>query len=343
MIQIFSNNRTLLLFLLLPVVMVSCDKYLPDARENIGIDSEIPVKTYTPVLGRNSVYSNIFSKLSTSYPATFKLVNLRRRSGDDAPELRTVVPVKVWSHAYTGEETSLEEIEAKREIQNRPVFEIGEHSGDLIFWNTANSNFIRALPDSGYLFDIEVSNSGGRRYFQDLQLQPLREVAYEPNSFDAYTGMQTSPYVHPNDIINVQVDTSLANMYMGNFAIDVTFNKIMDGNENKLTFRFLDRDNNFINPDKFTDTDWPGLVHGFNMEKTATGVSYDVAYPIPLARIPTKYTSNGGLLNRVMFRYRSLGFGNAIEENYFGLNFAIYEPGNWEIIFRFSIFNPKFD
>jgi hypothetical protein len=78
------------------------------------------------------------------------------------------------------------------------------------------------------------------------------------------------------------------------------------------------------------------------MVKTNTGVTYDVAYPIPLARLNTRFTSNGGTTAAVRFQFRRIGFGNVIEQNYFGLNFAIYEPGDWEIIFRFTSINPKF-
>lgn len=343
MIQTLSKLKGTAFFILVTGLFLSCNKYLPEERENIGLDSEIAAKTYSPVLGRNTVIANIFSKQSTSYPASFKLLNVRRRSGDDAPELKTILPVKVWTGAYSGDEKSIAEVEAKRTIQNKALFGIGERSGDLYFWSAANSNFIKSLPDSGYLFDIEVSNSGGRRYFQNLQLQPLKERPYEPSNFDALTGMQTSAYIRPNAPINLQVDTTLANMKMGNQNIFVTFNKIIGSKENKLTFRFIDRDNNFIDPAKFTDTDWPHLVHGFNMVKTSTGVSYDVAYPIPLAKLTTQYTTPGGDMAKVQFKYRLTGFGNRIEENFFGLYFAIYEPGNWEIIFRFSNFNPKFN
>jgi len=324
---------------------ISCKQYLPVERENIGLDTEIANRTFSPILGRNTVFSDVFFKGSTSFPATFKVINVRRRSGDDAPELRNVLPVKVWKSAYTGLETSLEEIELKRTVENRPVFEIGEKSGNLMFWSSGNSNFIRTVPDSGYLFDLEISNSGGRRYFQDLQIQPRKEVPYTPSNFDELTGMPTSFNLSPNAPIFLTADTvlsGLSNLRIGNGDISLSFNKKLNSNKSQLTFRFLDRDNKFINPDKFSDTDWENLIHGFNMVKTATGVTYDVAYPIPLARVSTRFTSNGGTTASVRFAYRRIGFGNAVEENYFGLNFAIYEPGDWEIIFRFINYNPKF-
>ena len=344
----FINRKTLRA--LSPIVFVSmlatsCTK-LPEARENIDIYSEIPQVLYQPIMGRNTVIPSAFSQQGTSYPATFKILNVRRRNGDDAPELRTVLPVKVWKEAYTGLEKSVAEIEAKREIQNRPVFEIGKHSGDLFMWSTANSNFIRSLPDSGYLFDIEVSNSGGRRYFQNRILQPTREIPYFPSNINTYTGMQTSPYVHPNGGIYMAADTSIAGVggvTLGSSDVNISFNKIAGAVGNKLTFRFLNNRNEFINPDKFSDTEWGNLVHGFNMTKTPQGITFDVAYPIPLAGINTKYTSGAGSFANAIFRYQRVGFGNRIENNYLGLNFAIYEPGNWEIIIHFSRYNPKFD
>ncbi|TXH22615.1 MAG: DUF5007 domain-containing protein [Chitinophagaceae bacterium] len=344
----YINRKTLQSLSLIAVVTMftsSCTK-LPEARENIDIYSEIAQVVYQPTMGRNTVIPSAFSQQGTSYPATFKILNIRRRNGDDAPELRTVLPVKVWKAAYTGFEKSIEEIENKREIQNRPVFEIGKHSGDLFMWSTANSNFIRSLPDSGYLFDIEVSNSGGRRYFQNRVLQPFREVPYVPSNINSYTGMQNSPYVSPNGGMYMVADTSIAgvgSVNLSNGDVNISFNKIVGSNQNKLTFRFLNNRNEFINPDKFNDTDWKNLIHGFNMVKNAEGVTYDVAYPIPLAAINTVYTTGGGTLAKTVFRYQRLGFGNRIENNYLGLNFAIYEPGNWEIIIRFNRYNPKFD
>jgi hypothetical protein len=62
---------------------------------------------------------------------------------------------------------------------------------------------IKAQPDSGYVFDVEMSNSGGRKYFQNMRLMPLRERPYEPSNLDPVTGQGTSISVNPSGINNV--------------------------------------------------------------------------------------------------------------------------------------------
>lgn len=319
----------------------SCGKFVPSERETIGIDSDFPQTQFTPYLGRTTLYTDLFYKGSTTYPAQFELQNVRRRNGNPAPELTDVFPVKVWKEAYTGMETSVEQIEAKRKNENHPLLEMKQYSGELILWAPARSSFVRAYPDSGYLFDIKVSNSGGTRFFKGIKLIPYREQAFFPSNISAGSGMPITPGVTPSSVFMVG-DSS--NRNLGNGDVDVYIRKVMVGNpnDNKLTFRFLDKNDQFINPDKFSATDWPNVVHGFNMQKSALGVSYDVAFPVPLVPLKTRYTTGDGSLASVRFSYKRLGFANIEETNHVGLNFAIYEPGNWEIVFKFRFDNPKF-
>lgn len=316
-----------------------CEKYVPIERENIGLDSDVSVKTFTPVLGRTTSYTDIFFKGSTTFPSNFKILNFRRRSGEPAPELETIIPVTVWKQAYTGQEKSLEEIEQKRGKENRQLFEIGKNSGEITMWAEARSNFLRTQPDSGYLFDMEVTNSGGRRYFQGLQLMPYKEVPFEPTNLNALTGMPANEFVLPSGV-NLKGDST--NRELSAFDIKVYIRKSENSSDKKLTIRFLDKNDHFINPDNFSATDWANLVHGFNMVKTATGVTYDVAYPIPLAKLFTRYTSSDGSAAYLNFRFYRQTIGGQTRENYLRLFFRIFEPGNWEIVFKFSTDNPRF-
>lgn len=332
--------KKLFIFFLI-VSAFSCQKLVPSERETIGIDSDFPGQIFTPYLGRTTVYTDIFYKGSTTYPAVFELQNVRRRNGNPAPELTDVFPVKVWKDAYTGFETSLAEIEKKRVTENHPLLEVKKYSGELVLWEPARASFIRAYPDSGYVFDIKVSNSGGARFFKGLKLMPYREQPYFPSNLNALSGMPTSPGVSPNTV-TMTGDSSNRSLSTGD--VDVYIRKVEQGTKltDKLTFRFLDKNDVFINPDKFSATNWPHVVHGFNMQKTATGVTYDVAYPIPLAKLRTRYSNADGSLANVQFLYRRIGFGNREVIDGVGLNFAIYEAGNWEIVFKFKFDNPKF-
>ncbi|WP_373564745.1 DUF5007 domain-containing protein [Sphingobacterium sp. E70] len=59
---------------------------------------------------------------------------------------------------------------------------------------SGNSGFVKAQPDSGYVFDVELTNTGGRRYLRNFKLKPLRERPYEPSIIDPITGLSPLPY-----------------------------------------------------------------------------------------------------------------------------------------------------
>lgn len=339
-----KNNKNIIIaqtlgLLFLTGLVWSCDKLFPEERENIGLDSQFSQSVFVPILGRNTTYSAFF-KGSTTFPTEFRIQNIRRRNGEPAPELESVLPVTIWKQAYTGKETSIEELKSKQEVQNRPVLEIVKNSGDIILWNTARSNFIRALPDSGYLFDVEIANSGGRRFFRDFKLMPYRERPTEPSNRDIISGHELSSGVFAATVFNVKGDST--NRYLSSGDISISMKKIEGSKENKITFRFLDKNGIVMNPALFSKTNWNGLVHGFNPKITNTGVSYDVLYPIPLVNIPTAYTTKDGALAVVLFSYERVGFGGAIETAFIRFPFAIYEPGSWEVLFQFVTDNPKF-
>ncbi len=339
----------LLLFSWLMFILPGCRKYLPTDRDYFDRDAQFTQDVYMPVTGRNTLFNNNFNAGNSSLPLTFKLVNPRRRNGDPAPELLKTFPTLVWTAAYTGKETSLEEITDKRKWEAHPLFEIREHSGQMMMWATASSRYLHCQPDSGYLFDVEVSNSGGRKFYKDLKLIPYRERPYEPTNQDAVTGANQSPAVHPAQVVNVRGASDDAAMLAGD--IDILFHKTGEsstGKEGKtytgsLTFKFLDSSLNPIDPDKFNLTDWAHLVHGFDMEKTDEYIRYTIGYPIPLIDLQTRYTTNDGSQAHVVFSYERQGFGDKREVAQIEFNFNIYEAGNWEIIFWFRKDNPKFE
>lgn len=336
----YKNNIPIILFAaLLPMLLLwACEKNLPDARLSIANDSKYTRTEFEPVLGRNTLFSNIFQYGNSSRPLDFKIVNMRTFSGDPAPELTENYPVLVWKKVYDGTERSIEEIEAKRAIEYHPLFEIRPHSGDLMMWASANSNMIKAQPDSGYVFDVEMSNSGGRKYFQNMRLMPFRERPYEPSNLDPITGQGTSISVNPT---GVNIIGERGQPLNTRDDIQVLFKKT--GNGNSITFKFIDSLSNPIDPNMFAETDWENLVHGFNMVKNNAEVKYDIAYPLPLSSYPTKYTTLSGEQARVVFRFDRQAFGNILQRCYLAFNFNIYEKGDWELTFWFKRDRPKFD
>ncbi|MCH5597286.1 DUF5007 domain-containing protein [Niabella ginsengisoli] len=337
--RIFSRKAGYVLVLLVASAL-ACKKYLPQERNTVGADSQFTIDLYEPYLGRTTYFTNNFFKGSTTYPADFKIINVRRVTGETANELTEAFPVKVWKKAYDGSESSLAEIEAKRVTEYHPILEMSPHTGNITFWSSGRSEFILPQPDSGYLFDVELSNSGGRRFYRNLKVKPLRESPTIPSNLDIYTGQPVRENFGISVIANV-VGAKDDRRFLGSGDVDVYIRKVEPSVGNTITFRFLDTLFNPLNPSIFSETDWENLVHGFNMQKTATYVKYDVAYPIPLANIPTKYTTTDGATAAVRFKYSRIGFGGARINSQFGLNFGIFEPGDWEIIFAFKTDVPK--
>lgn len=340
-----NNVKKLYLFLVFAAIgLYGCKKNLPDDRLSLGADSRFTQTFYQPVLGRTTVFIGNFNTASSSVPLNFKIVNMRRFNGEDAPELKDFFPVKVWKQAYNGTETSLAEIEAKRTIENHQLFEIREKAGQFVMWPEAKSDFVKAQPDSGYIFDVEVSNSGGRRYFQNFKLRPFKERPVEPSTLDASTGQDI--FLGTNVIVS-NIRGKRTNRFLTGSDVVSQFRRKPAGTPgntgHSITFRFVDTLYNTIDPNKFQATKWGEVVHGFDMVKTNTQVTYQVGYPIPLTNYPTKYTTLNGAAASSIFRFDRIGTGNTLQEGQVILTYQIHEPGDWEVIIWFRTEQPKFE
>ena len=339
------DKGLVILMLAILCLNASCDSFLPDDLDTFADDTQFVQKIYRPILGRNVLMSNNFNPGNSSRPFSMQIVNLlRAEDGTPATELMEKFPVKIWTKPYTGEETSLEEIELKRTTEYRPLFSIREHSGEFMMWASANSSFVSAEPALGYTFDVEVTNSGGRRYFEDFELIPQRERQYEPSIYDPMVGIAENAFVRPLLVSNVKGEDS--GFEITRDDIEIYFNKNenddIDGSKT-LTFRFYDSDYNPIDPAKFNLTNWEQLIHGFDMELTDEYVRYKVAYPIPLVEMVTSYTNSSGEMAHTDFSYDRLNAGGFREVANIEFDFSIYEEGHWEIIVVFTRENPKFE
>ena len=335
-------NNTILIFMICGVG-ISCKKLLPTDKDSFSSDTRFTQELYTPVLGRATLY-NTFNAGNSTQPLTFKILNPRTHTGEVATELLNVFPVKVWKEAYTGLEKSLEEIENKRVIENHSIFEIRPHSGQFVMWPVENAdNFMKVSPDSGYVFDVEVSNSGGRKYFKDFKLRPFRSLPFEPNNANPITGHFVNTPVHPNLLVNVMGDSKDNNSpynFLFNNDIDITFIKV--GNGKSLTLKFLDTLQAPINPNKFNNTNWQKLIHGFDLEKTDTYVKYTVAYPIPLTSMVTEYTNANGSRASIDIAWNRKAMGGDVIRSSMRFDFSIFQEGDWEMHFWFRRANPRF-
>lgn len=339
-----NNMKKIYLLVALAASMFSCKKLLPDDRLSLGADSRFTQTVYQPVLGRTTVFAGNFNIASSSMPLSFKILNMRKFNGEAAPELKDYFPVKVWKEAYDGTETSLAAIEAKRGVENHQLFEIRERSGQFVMWPEAKSNFVKAQPDSGYVFDVEVSNSGGRRYFQNFVLRPFKERPVEPSTLDASNGQEL--YLGTGALMS-NVRGKRTNRLLSGLDLVVQFRKKPAGTigntGHSISFKFVDSLYNPIDPSKFNATKWNEVVHGFDMVKTTTEVTYQVAYPIPLTNYPTKYTTLNGAAALPLFMFDRIGAGNTLQQAVVSMPFQIFEAGDWEVIFWFRTEPPKFE
>ena len=332
---------------------------LPEEKDFISENINYQSKILEPVLGRTNLMGSISTDNST-LPLTFEIVNPRYGDGRPVTDLFQTREVWVWDAAYDGLETSLEEIEAKRHLEERPLFEVRE-SGQFIMWASANNELIEPRPtDSSRLvqdirfFDLKITNSGGEVLLKDFQVIPWRERPYEPSTdINPYTG-KVAPdpldpenpnkrdYIRPwlRNVIGESTDLSLRSDDEKKDVV-VYIRPFEGGSGKNLRFVFLDKEGNPMNPDLFNETKWDQLVHGFNMVKTEEYVQYDVAYPIPLVNINTRFTN--GANAKVEFSYSRKGFGGNLTTAAFGLDFRIFKPGDWEIVFHFRGDNPKFE
>jgi len=332
----------------------SCERMynVPESSDYLSDRIALGTRDFTPVLGRNNLIGGAVNVAGSSTPLNFEIVNFRNSNGTASDALSVKRPVNVWIDDYTGQEKSIEEIEAKRKIEERPIIEVRQ-SGDFIFWPSAKNNVLANYQGSvapaqaaGYLFDVRVSNGGGEAILKDFTLRPLRERPFEPSMRNAVTGVQTEPITPTitGNITGVNLRKVLSNAGGGadTSKRDVRILVKKTGTGKSLTFKFLDKDFKPIDPNLFNLTDWAKLVHGFNMVKTKEFVKYDVAYPIPLTGRPTAYTSADGAMAKTRFGFWRLGFNSVRIESFIDFNFQIFEAGDWEIAVQFRYDTPKF-
>lgn len=359
------NFIKILMLIMAVMTFFGCRKIfnLPDEVDYFSNKADYTNKTFRPRLGRTTVTTNYFNADASSYPMKFEIKNARFGDGRDASDMLELKPTLVWIAEYNGEEKSIAEIEAKRKLENRPMLEL-RGSGDIIMWYTATRALIRpsdsvVYPQDIRYIDVKVSNSGGSKLIRDIAIIPGIDVPYEPSAdYNTITGKPNTS--SPGGSTLVYNYPSISNITGESTNVPLTVNDVSKGivrmyirkytnnpNGSTLRFKFLNKDSVAIDPAKFNETKWDEQVHGFNMEMTREYVKYDVAYPIPLARIGTSYTAGGktggGDNARVEFSFSRMGFGETRQLGRISQNFKIYEKGDWEIVFHFKTVNPKFD
>jgi hypothetical protein len=379
-------------FVLLTAVVAfsaGCKKLynLPDEKQYLSTQADYTQKAFgqtNVILGRTNVLGggNIFNSDFSTFPITFTIKNPRFGDGRDASDMLAVKPTLVWTKEYTGKETSLAEIEAKRHLENHPMLET-RGNGDIVLWYTANKNNIKpadsiVYPQDQRYFDVKITNSGGSRTITNLSITPGIDQPYYPTAdYNTITGLPntTTPgghtlvYNYPDVLSGIRGETTnqfmndprnattgLVYLYIRKFTDKPGDPTNTAAVGHRLRIKVLNKDSVAIDPTKWNTTKWQDQIHGFKKDGTPGGdvyptagyVEYNVAYPIPLTVIPTKFTAGGvnnqfgGDIAQINLTYTRLGFGAVTENGRITQNFRIWEAGDWEIVFHFKTVNPKF-
>jgi hypothetical protein len=329
---------------LLTTMVTSCYKnLLPKEKEHFSNNASFDGDTYTAYFGRTNVFYGKFNPDYSTQPLLFELQNIAGPDGRPVPELRGEVNAWQWKEYYSGTEKSVDEINAKRSQVKRPILDIRANSGDLIVWSTDTSK----LKPGIYTFDIFVKNNGGQKTFQKRKLQLWRPRPYEPYEFNDITGVRKEEkdggVIHPS-VIGVK---DLQNNELKSENVIVYFRKTGTA-KNSVSFKFFDKDSLPIRLTAFNITRWDSLVYRSNtieqmvpfafnrkMTQDSTVVTWDIPNPFPvLADVGINEKASIG------FIYERVSYGMRTQAA-LGLQFAIYEPGSWDVIFKFKI-NPKF-
>jgi len=340
-----QRNILRVVLALLPLLVAGCYKdMVPDEKDFFSNNMNYNRNNFPVNLGRTNVYSYIFNADYSTQPLDFTLENIRHADSSAAPELKEMVPARLWKDYYSGKEANIAEIEAKRYTERRPVLDIRPHSGEVFFWSTDSAK----VKPGTYFFDVRVKNKGGEKVFKNMILEVRRPKPYEPYEFDDVTGIRKAPdqggITHP-DLSGV---VDMVNLTLPRDSVIVYFRKT-GVKDNTLTFKMFDEDSLAIPFSRFNLTRWDSLRYrsgmigedvrfAFNrkMNEDSTVVSYDITNPFPMLADVSGNSDKA----YIAFQYSRISFGRRYNAG-IGLSFAIYEPGEWEVIFKFKL-NPKF-
>ncbi|MGK9118078.1 DUF5007 domain-containing protein [Olivibacter jilunii] len=177
---------------LLLTVLVSCKKIEPGfLSEGIRYkDNTILCKR-----GMTLTLSDRINADGSTPPYTFKMLNLRNKeTGQPAPEefyKNYELLVFKSGMVFNAEtDTTVDLLNAKREVVNKPPMEFNTNSGQLAF-NRASSN----LPLGDYVFDVEMTNSKGTRLYENFAQISVVDPTIEDMftvTYQAATGSNSS-------------------------------------------------------------------------------------------------------------------------------------------------------
>jgi len=319
---------------------------LPDEQDHLSNNMNYTTENFVAVLGETNVFINVFNADYSTQPLTFTLENVRTGDKQPAPILRQQVDTRQWKTWYSGFEKTIDEIMSKTFVTKRPILDIRENSGEIIFWNV-DSNTVAY---GKYYFDVRVKNKAGERVFTNLTLDVRRPHPYEPYTIDDITGIRkplaSGGLVKAHDAKNVR---DYLQRLLPRDSIDVFFVKTGEA-KNTVSVRFFNPDSTIIPLTVFDMQRWDSLYYyspqaatrvkfGFNQrfDTDSTIVTWDIPNPFPVLT-----DVSGGLdMAQIGFDFKRVNFGRQ-EAGYVMVRFAIKEPGEWTVAVKFRQ-KPKFE
>lgn len=328
---------------LLLVAGTSCmDNFLPEEKDAFDRDVNFTTTLFTPTMGHTTFYTGIFNSAQSTLPLTCEITDMMHYDGTPVPELEEYYPVRVWKKPYLGTEQSIDEINAKRGTEYRRLFDVRKNSGEIVMWSEANSSILRCQPDSGYVFNMKISNSGGFKIQKKMRLMPFREVDFEPSIYDPETGLAIAEYVSAESSSMRYEDSgdsfgSVKLVEPRDIHIYFRENKDKKDPSTSLSVSFYDPSWNVISPSRFNETNWKNMFQaGFLKEVNSKEVIWDMAYPLPLFNGKTTYTDSSGQKASVQFKTSVVTKYGYRRYYNFNFVFAIYKEAHWEILVHFA-------
>lgn len=265
-----------------------------------------PLTNFNADVGAILILTPAMTLDGSTLPLTFSIDAIRKSDGTLATELMNYkVDTYFWHDAFSGREIDQEEVNAKREKANRPAIDINPSNGQIIIYPEATDS--TKLTKGTYIVDIRVKNSSEERLIKSALTISVN-------------------YALPYHYEFLGVDGLLDD-------VQTVFTRLSDDKENKLIIKFIDKDNNPIDPKSLTGVDygdngiedikdWKNL--GFKNQTKYT--EYLDRIEVEVKEFPLPYIPE----NYITFNLYNLGSINGDFLN-FAFEFAIYKPGTWLI------------
>lgn len=302
-----------LLFVMGIALLIGCKK-----EEKVGFISPAiayTTKTLTVVTGRGIIMSAALALDESTKPIEASILSIHDENGKEFTELMNYkVDTYYWTGTPTGLETSLDQINKIRVPIKRPAIDINPTNGQIIIYAEAKDATI--FPQGRYIFDIKVKNSGGELIIKNaltINTTPAGPYSYAFSGVDGISGL------------DVKIEKASAST-----------------GPTKLIVKTLKMDGTPIDPKTLLGYDYgtaanPNLKdwHNLGLQKidkyTEFSDRLEIETPgVPIPVIGGLPTGNGIPVwsERIDMYNNSSAIGRYF--NYW-FDFAIYEPGTWNI------------